>query len=38
MIKLAVKAEDVEIDPDSYEEMRSVASLLGGDSEFVVPE
>jgi recombination protein RecA len=37
MVKLAVRAEDIEIDPDSYEDVRSVASLLAGDS-FVAPE
>ena len=38
MVKLAVKAEDIEIDPDSYEDVRSVASLIAGDNEFVSPE
>jgi len=37
MVKIAVKAEDIEIDPDSYEDVRSVADLLGPDS-FVSPE
>lgn len=37
MVKIAVKAEDIEIDPDSYEEVRSVADLLSPDS-FVSPE
>ena len=38
MVKLAVKVEDIEIDPDSYEDVRSVASLIAGDNEFVSPE
>jgi protein RecA len=37
MVKLAVKAEDIEIDPESYEEVRAVASMLG-DDDFVSPE
>ena len=37
MIKTAVRSEDIEIDPDSYEEMRSVADLIGTDS-FISPE
>ena len=37
MIKIAVKAEDIEIDPESYEDVRSVSSLLT-EGAFVAPE
>lgn len=37
MVKLAVRAEDIEIDPESYEDVRSVSSLLT-ESAFVAPE
>lgn len=29
MVKIAVKSEDIEIDPESYEDVRSIANLLG---------
>jgi hypothetical protein len=35
MVKRAVKAEDIEIDPDSYEDMRSIAMHL---DENILPE
>ena len=38
MVKLAVKAEDIDIDPDSYEDVRSVAALIGNDEDFISPE
>ena len=37
MVKLAVRAEDIEIDPESYEDVRSVSSILT-ESAFVSPE
>jgi recombination protein RecA len=38
MVRLAANPAAVDIDPESYEEVKAVADLLGGDDEMVAPE
>jgi|688.fasta_scaffold01900_27 recombination protein RecA len=38
MVRLAANPAAVDIDPESYEEVKAVADLLGGDDEMVSPE
>ena len=38
MVRLASNPANADIDPESYEEVKAVAELLGGDDEMVAPE
>lgn len=38
MVRLAANPAEVDIDPESYEEVKAVAELLGGDDEMISPE